>query len=77
MKNQKILQERQYNNALKTLENLRKIKTEIDLKLNSNPVCSNLNKDLRNINLEITITLNEIEHLESHLYEINLKNHQL
>ena len=29
MKNKKILQERQYNNALKTLEKLRKIKTEM------------------------------------------------
>jgi hypothetical protein len=72
MKDKTTLYQRQYNNALKTLERLRKIKAEIDFKLNSNPVCSHLHKDLRAVNLDITITLNEIEHLESHLHEYNL-----
>jgi len=72
MENQTTLYQRQYNNALKTLERLRKAKTEIDFKLNSDPICSHLHKDLRNINLDITITLNEIEHLESHLHEYNM-----
>lgn len=60
--------ERQYENAKITIENLKISKASIDLKLESNPVCSHLHKDLRDINLDITITLNEIEHIESHLY---------
>ena len=59
----------QYKNALKTYEKLKKTKAEIDFKLKSNPVCSNLHKDLRTVNLEIKITLNEIEHIESHLQQ--------
>ncbi|MGQ7947546.1 hypothetical protein [Flavobacterium sp. WC2509] len=72
MKDQTILYQKQYNNALKTIEKLRKIKAEIDFKLESNPICSHLHKDLRVVNLDITITLNEIEHIESHLFEYNL-----
>lgn len=60
---------RQYKNALKTYEKLKKTKDEIDFKLKTNPVCSHLHKDLRKVNLDITITLNEIEHLESHLHQ--------
>lgn len=65
------LYQRQYQNALKAIEKLNKIKSEIDFKLKSNPVCSHLHKDLRNINLDIRITLNEIEHIESHMHEYN------
>lgn len=72
MNNQLPLYQRQYNNALKTIERLRKHKAEIDFKLASNPVCSHLHKDLRAVNLDITITLNEIEHLETYLHEYNL-----
>ena len=61
------LYRRQYENAVITFEKLKINKTEIDLKLVSNPICANLNKDLRSVNLDITITLNELEHLESHL----------
>ena len=60
--------ERQYKNALKTYEKLKKAKDDIDFKLKSNPVCSHLHKDLRAVNLDIKITLNEIEHIESHLH---------
>ncbi|MBW4361823.1 hypothetical protein [Flavobacterium taihuense] len=60
---------RQYQNALKTIDTLEKIKAEIDFKLKSNPVCSNLHKDLRTVNLDIKITLNEIEHIESHIHQ--------
>jgi hypothetical protein len=67
MNNQINLYQRQYKNALKTYEKLEKIKAEIDFKLKSNPVCSHLHKDLRTVNLDIKITLNEIEHIESHL----------
>lgn len=72
MENLTTLYQRQYNNALKTLERLKKVKNEIDFKLNSNPICSHLHKDLRNINLDITITINEIEHLESLLHEYDM-----
>jgi hypothetical protein len=61
--------QRQYKNALKTYEKLEKIKEEIDFKLKSNPVCSHLHKDLRTVNLDIKITLNEIEHIESHIHQ--------
>jgi hypothetical protein len=59
--------QRQYKNALKTYEKLKKTKAEIDFKLKSNPICSHLHQDLRTVNLDIKITLNEIEHIESHL----------
>jgi hypothetical protein len=68
MNDQNNLYQRQYKNALKTYEKLEKVKAEIDFKLKSNPVCSHLHKDLRTVNLDIKITLNEIEHIESHLH---------
>jgi hypothetical protein len=72
MKDQTTLYQRQYNNALKTIERLRKAEAEINHKLKSNPICTHLHKDLRVLNLDITITLNEIEHLETYLHEYNL-----
>lgn len=72
MNNQNTLYQRQYNNALKTIERLRKAEAEINFKLKTNPICTHLHKDLRLLNLDITITLNEIEHLESHLCEYGL-----
>lgn len=71
MNNQLTLYQRQYNNALRTIEKLRIAEAEIDFKLKSNPICPHLHKDLRNLNLDILITLNEIEHLESHLFELD------
>ena len=68
MNNRSTLHQRQYKNALITIEKLKLIKAEIDFKLKSNPVCSHLHKDLRAINLDITITQNEIEHLNE--YEV-------
>lgn len=65
---------RQYKNALKTYEKLKTTKEAIDLKLESNPICSHLHKDLRDVNLDITITLNEIEHIESHIFDLKLQN---
>lgn len=61
----------QYRNALNTIEKLKEIKANIDLKLLDNPVCSFLLKDLRDVNLDITITQNEIEHIESYLHQHN------
>ncbi|PKB18887.1 hypothetical protein [Flavobacterium sp. 5] len=63
--------QKQYKNALKTIEKLQEVKADIDLKLKDNPVCSYLHKDLRGVNLDITITQNEIEHIESYLHEYN------
>lgn len=60
---------RQYKNAISTYEKLKTTKNEIEFKLESNPVCTNLHKDLREINLDITITLNEIEHIESCIFD--------
>lgn len=63
------LYKRQYKNAKKTLEILEKQKAEIDFKLESDPICSHLHKELRTVNLDIKITLNEIEHVESQIFE--------
>lgn len=69
-RNHRYLRQRQ--NALKTYENLLEVKAEIDFKLKSNPICAHLHKDLRDVNLNIKITLNEIEHLESNLQECEI-----
>ncbi|WP_348824878.1 hypothetical protein [Flavobacterium aestuarii] len=61
----------QYRNALNTIEKLKVKKANIDLQLLDNPVCSFLLKDLREVNLDITITQNEIEHIESYLHQHN------
>ncbi|WP_268846894.1 hypothetical protein [Flavobacterium aestivum] len=61
------LYKRQYIKATETLKTLEKQKAEIDFKLNSDPICSHLHKELRTVNLDIKITLNEIEHAESYI----------
>jgi hypothetical protein len=66
------LYKRQHKNAQKTLEILEKQKAEIDFKLESDPICSYLHKELRTVNLDIKITLNEIEHVESHIFNYEL-----
>jgi len=58
---------RQYKNALLTLERLENQKEQINHKLKLDPVSTYLLKDLRDINLDIKITVNEIEHVESYL----------
>jgi hypothetical protein len=63
---------RQYKNVKETLEVLKNQKNEIDSKLESDPICSHLHKELRTVNLDIKITLNEIEHIESHLFECEI-----
>ncbi|PWA06302.1 hypothetical protein [Flavobacterium laiguense] len=69
MKDQHNLYERQYAKAKETLKTLEKQKSEIDFKLDSDPICSHLHKELRTVNLDIKITLNEIEHVESHIFK--------
>lgn len=72
MNNQMIRYKRQYKNALITYEKLKAIKEEIELKLHTNPVNSSLLRDLRKVELDIKITSNEIEHIESRLFKVEI-----
>lgn len=57
-----VLYKSQYKKAKETLDILEKQKHQIELNLESNPISSDLNKKLREINLDIKITVNELEH---------------
>lgn len=63
----------QFKKAKETLVVLEEQKAEINLKLESNPSSASLNKELRTVNMDIRITLNEIEHAESCIQECELK----
>ncbi|MFV7235675.1 hypothetical protein [Flavobacterium sp. ZB4R12] len=67
-----ILYKSQYNKAKETLDILEQEKSQIDSNLKSDPICSNLHKELRRINLDIKITINEIEHAESDILKCEL-----
>jgi hypothetical protein len=54
----------QSKKAKETLDILEEQKQQIELDLISNPSCSDLNKKLREINLDIKITVNELEHAD-------------
>jgi flagellar biosynthesis chaperone FliJ len=54
----------QYKKAKEALEILEKHQTEIEQKLETDHINSDLHKELRNVNMEIKITQNEIEHAE-------------
>lgn len=54
----------QFNKAKETLHILEKQRAQIDFDLLSNPICSTLHKELRTVNLDIKITVNELEHAE-------------
>lgn len=54
----------QLKKASETLEILLTQKSEINLKLIAKPESASLNKALRDVNMEIRITENEIEHAE-------------
>lgn len=54
-----------YTNAKKTIEVLENEIEQINLKLNSNPSNSLLLRELKNANLNLIITKNELEHVES------------
>ena len=68
-----ILYKSQYNKAKETLAILEEQKSQIDRNLQSDPICSNLHKELRRINLDIKITINEMEHAESDILKCELK----
>ncbi len=63
----------QYKKAKVILDILEKQKAEINLKLESNSSSATLHKELRTINMDIKITLNEIEHAESCIEECESK----
>lgn len=63
----------QFRRAKETLDLLEQQKAQIDFKLKSNAICSTLHKELRTVNLDIKITLNEIEYIESNLQECELQ----
>lgn len=63
----------QYKKAKETLVILEEQKAEINFKLESNPSSATLHKELRTVNMDIKITLNELEHAESCIQECELK----
>jgi hypothetical protein len=63
----------QYKKAKETLDKLLIQKAEINSKLESNFLNADLHKDLRDINMDIRITENEMEHAESCIQECELK----
>jgi flagellar biosynthesis chaperone FliJ len=63
----------QFKKAKETLVVLEEQKSEINFKLESNPSSATLHKELRTVNMDIRITLNEIEHAESCIQECELK----
>lgn len=63
----------QFKKAKETLEILQRQRAKIDLSLLSNPICSVLHKELRTVNLDIKITVNELEHAEADIEKCILK----
>jgi hypothetical protein len=63
----------QYRIAKKTLDGLHKDLEELNLKLESSPINAGLHKELRTMNMDIKITMNEIEHAEFSLKKCELK----
>jgi chaperonin cofactor prefoldin len=62
----------QYKKAKETLDMLLLQKKQIDISLESNPISSDLHKELRKVNLDIKITVNELEHAESDINKCEL-----
>lgn len=64
----------QYKKAKETLDVLEQEKHQIELSLESNPISSDLNKKLRKINLDIKITVNELEHADYSIEKCEIKH---
>jgi hypothetical protein len=62
MKDLYNLYQSQYKKAKETLVILEEQRAEINFKLESDASNAHLHKDLRTVNMDIRITLNEIEH---------------
>ena len=65
----------QYKKAKETLDILHKQKHQIELDLESNPISSDLNKKLREVNLDIKITVNELEHANYSIEKCEINYH--
>lgn len=63
----------QYKKAKETLDILISHRTEIELKLELDPISPIFHKELRTTNLEIKITKNELEQAESDVKDCELK----
>ncbi|WP_291105146.1 MULTISPECIES: hypothetical protein [unclassified Flavobacterium] len=63
----------QYKKAKETFEILEKQKAEINFKLESDSSSATLHKDLRDINMDIRITVNEMEHAQFRIQEYESK----
>jgi hypothetical protein len=64
----------QRQKAKEVLDILEKQRDEINNKLKSDESSASLHKELRTVNLDIKITLNEIEHAEYCIHEYEFKN---
>ena len=69
--------ESQYKKAKETLDVLKVKQAEIDFNLQTDSISADLHKELRTVNLEIKITLNEIEQAEDDIQqcEFQFKSH--
>jgi hypothetical protein len=72
MKDPCILFKSQYKKAKEALVILEEQQAEINLKLESDPSSAILHKELRTVNMDIRITLNEMEHAEFCIQECEL-----
>jgi hypothetical protein len=63
----------QYKKAKEMLEILEKQRQEINSNLEIDPICATLHKELRTVNMDIKITLNEIEQAE---FDLNKSDSQ-
>lgn len=67
----------QRNKAKEVLELLEKHRDEINFKLKSNESDPYLHKELRTVNMDIRITMNEIEHAEDKIQECESNNNSI
>ena len=73
MKDPYTLYQSQYKKAKEALTILEEQRAEINLKLESDASSALLHKELRTVNMDIRITLNEIEHAESCIQDYESK----
>jgi hypothetical protein len=69
MKDPCDLYKSQRKRAKEVLDLLEKQRAEVNYKLESDASCAHLHKELRTLNMDIRITLNEIEHAEYNIQE--------
>ena len=64
----------QFKKAKETLDILEQQKAQINLNLELKPISATLHKELRTVNLDIKITMNEMEHAEFSIQVCELKD---